>query len=100
MATRYATAVWLLFLCLLITTSLQGAPSPLHPQADPRVAKKYTLYHPPTPLSELLQALSRQTGVTLRVERSIAQHRAVHASPLAYANVQLRDDARRPPDGV
>jgi hypothetical protein len=57
----------------------------LDPQADPRLAKKHTLYHPPTPLVDLLQAVSRQTGVALRVERSVAQHRAIlvtHEQPL------------------
>lgn len=85
MARRYVAVVWFLCVCLLTASSLRGAPSPLDPQADPRLAKKHTLYHPPTPLSELLQALSRQTGVALRVERPVAQHRAIlvtHEQPL------------------
>lgn len=85
MASHYATVVWLFSVCLLTTSPLLGAPPSLDPQADPRLAKRYTLYYPPTPMSELLQALSRQAGVTLRVERSVAQHRAMlvtHEQPL------------------
>lgn len=85
MASCRATLISFLSLCLLAINTVQGAPMPLDPQADPRLAKKHTLYHPPTPLGELLQAISRQTGVTLRVERSVAQHRAIlvaHEQPL------------------
>lgn len=85
MASRCAAVLCSLSICLLTVSSLQGAPSSLDPQADPRLAKNHTLYHPPAPLEEVLQAVSRQAGVTLRVERSVAQHRVMlvtHKQPL------------------
>jgi hypothetical protein len=75
----------ILSFCLLIANCLQAVSQPLDPQGDPRLAKKPTLYYPPMPLGELLRAVSQQTGVAVRVERSVEQHRAIlvaHEQPL------------------
>lgn len=67
------------------TFGITAAGDPIDPRADARLAKLYMFFHPPTPLGELLQTISRQTGVSLHAERSIAQHRAilvVHDKPL------------------
>lgn len=75
----------ILSFCLLIANGPQAVSQPLDPQGDPRLAKKHTLYCPPMPLGELLRAVSQQTGIALRVERSVAQHRAIlvaHEQPL------------------
>ncbi|MCS6950531.1 MAG: hypothetical protein NZ520_08735, partial [bacterium] len=88
-----AAAGCILLLSALTISPLQGAP-PLDPQSDPRLARKYSLYHPPAPLGELLQAVSKQTGVALRVERSIAPHRAIlvtHEQPLADSLSKLAE---------
>lgn len=85
MAPRCAVVVWVLSLCLLVANGLYGDSQPLDPQGDPRLAKKHTLYYSPAPLGELLRAVSQQTGIALRVERSVAQHRAIlvaHEQPL------------------
>jgi hypothetical protein len=44
---------------------------------DERLVRVTSFASPPTPLGELLQKLSRQTGITLRAERTIAEHRAI-----------------------
>lgn len=61
--TRFALAM-----IAVATLVLPCAPAPdtaLAPKADPRLAKTVTLYFAPTPLGELLQKLSQQTGITL-----------------------------------
>lgn len=79
----------LLFLTsvLLVPVLLGGAvvSDPVDPQADARLAKAHTFFFPPAPLGELLQTVSQQTRVSLRAERSVAQHRVilvVHDKPL------------------
>lgn len=67
---------------------------PVDPQADARLAKAHTFFFPPTPLGELLQTVSQQTGVSLRAERSAAQHRVilvVHDKPLHETLNKLAD---------
>lgn len=73
---------------VLLVHALPGGAAvgdPVDPQADARLAKAHTFFFPPTPLGELLQKVSQQTGVSLRAERSVAQHRVIlvaHDKPL------------------
>lgn len=79
----------LVFLCVLLPTlALTGeltTAEPIEDGTDERLTKTYSFFFPPTPLSDLLQAISRQTGVSLRTERWVAPHRAIlvtHEKPL------------------
>jgi hypothetical protein len=86
-------AVFLAWSMAVVLQTVVGA-SPVVPQNDPRLAKNYTFYFPPTPLAELLQSVSRETGVNVRSERSIAQHRAilvVHDRPLHETLTRLAE---------
>lgn len=59
--------------------------SPLNPLEDVRLRQTVSVAFAPTPLGELLQKLSQQTGITLRAERTVAEHRAIlvaHEKPL------------------
>ena len=83
-----------LIVSLVIASTLTAGSTALDPEADARLAKPHTLNYPPTPLTDLLQQLSRQTGVALRVDRSVAQHRAilvVHNQPLHQALQKLAE---------
>ncbi|MGC8785757.1 MAG: hypothetical protein ACP5RN_15420, partial [Armatimonadota bacterium] len=76
----FCTGVW----CL---TSLCWGDdnSPLNPLEDVRLRQTVSAAFAPTPLGELLQKLSQQTGITLRAERTVAEHRAIlvaHEKPL------------------
>lgn len=56
-----------------------------NPDEDARLRQTTSVAFAPTPLGELLQKLSHQTGVTLRAERTVAEHRAIlvaHEKPL------------------
>lgn len=55
--------------------------SPLDPQHDERLNRLITLRVPSQPLKELLQRLSRETGVRLLVEANIAEFRACLYAP-------------------
>lgn len=79
----------LIFLCVFwLILALPGgiaADESIDHKADERLAKTHTFFFPPTPLGDLLQTISRQTGVSLHAERSVAQHRAIlvaHDKPL------------------
>ncbi|GIV14631.1 MAG: hypothetical protein KatS3mg022_0066 [Armatimonadota bacterium] len=75
-------AAWL---TLALCGCIVAANDPIDPQADVRLAKRSTFFFPPAPLGDVLQKISQQTGVSLRAERSVAQHRAilvVHDKPL------------------
>lgn len=59
--TRFAFAM--IAAATLVLPYAQAQNTALDPKADPRFAKTVTLYFAPTPLGELLQKLSQQTGV-------------------------------------
>lgn len=73
------------WLTLLLCGCIAAAKDPIDPQADVRLAKRSTFFFPPAPLGDVLQKISQQTGVSLRTERSVAQHRVIlvaHDKPL------------------
>lgn len=93
----FSPARFALAMIAAATLVLPCAPAPdtvLDPKSDPRLAKTVTLYFAPTPLGELLQKLSQQTGVVLNAERTVAMHRAilvVHDKPLHECLQRLAD---------
>lgn len=69
---------WLMLSLMgLLLLGKLAAQDALSVEDEPRLATAFTLQEPATPLRELLGRLSRQTGLTFRVDPALASHAVV-----------------------